>query len=349
MLYYIIIPELVIENMASHPPSGVELKHTKTGDVNPKYIDLLEEDKPIAGQKFACLSFVSPEHILKQKDHFFFQKFLHYWDYQKSMEKFIQFLNFVSFKYHVSFDKMSADFQEFAKEEKDILQKTNIYDEYKTFLDKHEDDLEAEFNEKHNFQTSVRGLKVRGVFGSQKEAELRCQMLREVDPNHDVFVGPVGMWVPFHPDAYKTGRVEYMEETLNQLMAEKKKNEEQAKTEFDKRVKETKAKAIQENIKLAKESGNKLTQMLAKDGETLVDAKPKDLDGSSGASASSGATASESVGGGIWNDNDETSSLSMTVEEMRKELFESDDVVMDKKNDHGLSRLSSVKEADAEN
>jgi hypothetical protein len=240
---------------------------------------------------------------------------------------------------------MSADFQEFAKEEKDILQKTNIYDEYKTFLDKHEDDLENEFNEKHNFQTSVRGLKVRGVFGSQKEAELRCQMLREVDPNHDVFVGPVGMWVPFHPDAYKTGRVEYMEETLNQLMAEKKKNEEQAKTEFDKRVKETKAKAIQENIKLAKESGNKLTQMLANDGETLVDAKPKDSTSAAsagGASSSAAGAASEGVGGGIWNAGDDSASVTMTVEEMRKELFESEDVVMDKNSDHGLSRLSSA-------
>jgi hypothetical protein len=252
----------------------------------------------------------------------------------------VQFLNFVSFKYHINFEKVSADFQEFAKEEKETLQKTNIYDEYKTFLDKHEDDLENEFNEKHNFQTSVRGLKVRGVFGSQKEAELRCQMLREVDPNHDVFVGPVGMWVPFHPDAYKTGRVEYMEETLNQLMAEKKKNEEQAKTEFDKRVKETKAKAIQENIKLAKESGNKLTQMLATDGETLVDAKPKDLLASS--------DVVESVGGGIWNAGDESASVTMTVEEMRKELFESEDVVMDKNTDHGLSRLTGAGAPEAE-
>ena len=173
---------------------------------------------------------------------------------------------------------------------------------------------------------------MRGVFGSQKEAELRCQMLREVDPNHDVFVGPVGLWVPFHPEAYKTGRVEYMEETLNQLMSEKKKNEEQAKTEFDKRVKETKAKAIEENIKLAKDSGNKLTQMLAKDGETLVDAKPR----------GSESSASDSVGGGIWNAGDETASVSMTVEEMRKELFESEDVVMDKNSDHGLSRLTGA-------
>jgi nicotinamidase-related amidase len=31
-------------------------------------LDLLEEDKPIAGQKFVCVSFVSPEKILKQKE-----------------------------------------------------------------------------------------------------------------------------------------------------------------------------------------------------------------------------------------------------------------------------------------
>ena len=96
-------------------------------------------------------------------------------------------------------------------------------------------------------------------------------------------------------------------------------------------------------MKLAKESGNKLTQMLAKDGETLVDAKPQETSAASasGASASAG-TAGEGVGGGIWNATDDTSSISMTVEEMRKELFESDDVVMDKNSDHGLSRLSSA-------
>ena len=37
-----------------------------------KYIDLLDEDKPIAGQKYVCLSFVSPEDILKDKNLFYF-------------------------------------------------------------------------------------------------------------------------------------------------------------------------------------------------------------------------------------------------------------------------------------
>jgi hypothetical protein len=82
--------------------------------------------------------------------------------------------------------------------------------------------------------------------------------------------------------------------------------------------------------------------MLAKDGETLVDAKPRDLENSS---SGADADAGEGVGGGIWNDADETASISMTVDEMRKELFESDDVVMDKNSDHGLSRLAGAGDA----
>ena len=199
-------------------PKGVTPKHLPDGKENPKYADLLEEDKPIAGQKFVCLSFVSPEHIIKQKEQFLFEEFVKQWDYKKSMEKFTQFLNFVSFKYSLSFDKLTADFQEFTKEEGETIRATSatlVSDDYKTFLDNNEDQLEQKFGEKHGFQTSTRGLKVRGVFATQGVAELRCKLLREVDPNHDIYVGQVGMWVPFHPEAYKTGRVEYMEETLN--------------------------------------------------------------------------------------------------------------------------------------
>ena len=32
-----------------------------------KLVDLLDEDKPIAEQKFCCLSFVSPENEIKNK------------------------------------------------------------------------------------------------------------------------------------------------------------------------------------------------------------------------------------------------------------------------------------------
>ena len=52
----------------------LEKRFNLDGSENPKYIDLLDEDKPLAGQKFACISFVSPEEIIKQKNLFFFSR-----------------------------------------------------------------------------------------------------------------------------------------------------------------------------------------------------------------------------------------------------------------------------------
>ena len=249
--------------------NSYESQFTPTGAENPKYVDLLEEDKPIAGQKFCCVSFVSPEKILKQKELFFFQEFLKHWDFTKSTQKFTQFLNFMSHKYNLNFDKVMADFQEYTKSEQETLVKTTIDDDYKNFLDAKEDDLEQDFNAEFNFQTSTRGIKIRGSYPTQQEAELRCRMLREVDPNHDVYVGPIGLWMPWNPNAYKTGRVEYMEDELNQLMSEKNLNEQQAKTAFEKRVKEAKRTAIAENVKIAQSTGNKLTQNIDTDGNLV--------------------------------------------------------------------------------
>ena len=244
-------------------------RKTKGGKSNPKYVDVLDEDKPIACQKFVCVSFISPDKILKQKEIFLFEEFLKKWDFNKSMEKFVQFLNFVSFKYKLTFEDLTTDFKEFVNEERSNLMIYKIEDDYKTFLDNNEEELEKLFGVKHNFQTSTRGLKIRGVYPSIEEAELRCKMLREVDPNHDVFVGPVGLWMPWDPESYKTGRVEYMEEELNQLMHEKNKNETNAKNTFDQRLKDTKQKAIEENIKNAEKSGNKLTQTIDDTGNLI--------------------------------------------------------------------------------
>jgi hypothetical protein len=248
--------------------SGFERKQVN-GKVNSKYVDLLEEDKPISGQKFVCVSFCSPDKILKEKEIFYFEEFLKKWDFNKSMEKFVQFLNFVSFKYNISFDDVSNDFKDFVKEERDSLVKSSMDDEFKTYIDNNEEELQKQFDIAHNFQTNTRGLKIRGSYPTQEEAELRCKMLREIDPNHDVFVGPIGMWMPWDPEAYKTGRVEYMEEELNQLMSEKNKNESNAKTAFEQRVKESKQKAIDENIKNAEKSGNTLTQSIDAEGNLI--------------------------------------------------------------------------------
>ena len=240
-----------------------ETENLPNGDKNPKYVDLLDEDKPVAGQKWVCMSFVSPDKILKKKELFFFEEFLKHWDYSKGVQKFSQFLNFISYKYNMNFDKIMSDYEE------SELVKTTIGDDYKNFLDAKEEELEKVFNEMHNFQTNTRGVKVRGSYPSREEAELRCKLLRELDPNHDIYVGPVGTWVPWEPEAYRTGRVEYLNDELNQLMHEKNKNEKQAKREFEKRVADAKKKAIEDNKKLAKETGNKLTQNIDSDGNLV--------------------------------------------------------------------------------
>ena len=249
--------------------SGFERKINEDGSPNTKYIDLCDEDPPISGQKFACMSFVSPERILKQRENYIFEQFVKEWDFTKSMTKMSDFMNFVSYKYNLKVDDVMKDFQEYVKEEHETIRTSSIEDDWKTFMDKNEDKLNEEFNRKHEFQTSVRGLKLRGVFNTQEEAELRCKKIRDFDPNHDIFVGPIGMWIPWDPDAYKTGRIEFMEEELNQLHNEKIANETKAKEEFDKRVKDAKKKAIEDNIAKAKASGNVLTQTMNEDGDLI--------------------------------------------------------------------------------
>lgn len=289
---------------------------------NTKFIDLLDEDKPISGQKFACLSFISPEDHIKNKNLFYFEKFLKNFEFKKTFEKYTQFLNFIAYKYNLDFNKLTKDMEEFVEEEKSNLFLTTLDDEYKSYIDAKEEELQKEYNQLHDFQTNTRGIKVRGVFGSQEEAELRCKMLRQEDPNHDVFVGPVGMWMPFHPEAYKTGRVEYLEKELNELMSKKKENDETSKEQFKKRVQDAKKKAIQENIEKASKTGNKLMQSIDEEGN-LVNADRMDVPGKN-----------LLFGDG---ENDDVSTA-----DLRRELFESEDVILkgDKDNDHGLSRLT---------
>ena len=298
----------------------------KKKQVDSQYVDLLDEDKAIAGQKFVCLSFISPEDIIKDKNLFFFNKFLKQFEFYKTFDKYTQFLNFLSYKYNLDFNKLTDDMNEYIKEEKDNLFLTTLDDDYKTYLDKNEDKLQDEYNKLYEFQTNTRGIKVRGVFPSQEEAELRCKFLRDNDASHDVYVGQVGLWMPFHPEAYKTGKVEYLEKELNELMNQKKKNDETNKEEFKKRIKDSKRKAIEENIKKAEKEGNKLMQSINENDE-LVNSDRMDVPG-------------KNLLYGDGKDDD------IATANLRKQLFESDDVILptDKNNDHGISRLTKSKE-----
>jgi len=282
--------------------------------------DLLDEDNAIAGQKFVCVSFISPEDIIKKKEHFYFENFVKTFDLNLSLSKYNKFLNFISFKYKIDVDDLQSNFNEFCSEEKSELFDTTLEDYYKNYIEVNEDKLLENYNELYDFQTSVRGVKIRGSFASQHEAEVKAKQLRDHDKNHDVYVGQVGLWLPFHPQAYKTGKVEYLNSELNQLMNYKKDNDETNKETFDNRVKQTKIKAINENIEKAKKYNNKLMQTVDENGN-LINADRMDVPG-------------KNLLYGEKTDN-------LEIEDLRNELFNSDDVIIgvDKNSDYGTGAI----------
>ncbi len=107
-----------------------------------KYIDYLKEDKPIPGQLWVCMSFLSPEGIKN---------------------------------------------------------------------------------------CSVRGLKIRGGFGTRQEADERANELQKIDSDFHVFVGEVGKWLPWDPDPNDVADQVYQEKELNDLMKGYKENLEKSK------------------------------------------------------------------------------------------------------------------------
>jgi hypothetical protein len=246
-----------------------EKKMSPDGKLNPKYVDLLNEDPVIPSQMYGCYSFVSPEKIIRNRELFMFEKFVKQWQYSKAVAMFSDFTQFLSYKYSINPENILNDLVTFCKEEENVLKREDVVGDFKQFMDKNEERLAEEYNRDNQFQTSVRGFINRGNFASPEEAEKYAKELRDRDPNHDIFVGRNFVWTPLDPDAYKTGRIEFLEEELNQLHHEKLKNEKKAKEEFEKRLYDAKRKAIEENVRQAKSSGNKLTQTMDADGNLV--------------------------------------------------------------------------------
>jgi len=93
----------------------------------PEKQDFLEVDSELPGQRYVCLSFLSPEALIEERKAFNVCKFL----------------------------------QSYCKEQK--LEYKELYSKYEDFTYKFSDKLQRDFDEQNDFQTSIRGLKVRGV------------------------------------------------------------------------------------------------------------------------------------------------------------------------------------------
>jgi hypothetical protein len=202
-------------------------------------VDYLDIDPPINGQNYCCLSFVSPESIIDDRHAFNVSKFLQSICKSQDME----------------FDKVMSQYQDFTY--------------------KHEDALQKEYDEKNNYKTSVRGIKVRGVYQSRQEAELRASKLHKSDSNFHVFVGQVGYWLPWDPSADKIDDEHFSDTQLNELMTKYKENNVN-KDIFYEEQKRDKIKAAQEE-RLRTEKENKAKEALdnvSEEPEPEVDNEP---------------------------------------------------------------------------
>jgi len=197
----------------------------KEEDVEEDYLDV---DKPITGQNFYCVSFVSPDKILEQKDKFMF------YHYERAVNKKVSTM--LSEGLTNLLDKTedgNIDVSDVITLKKSIEKTCAEYDlTFEQFKDKFEDfkfgneeKIGEAFDKSNNFRTSVRGVKVRGVYDTKREADVRASVLQRQDPLFDVFVGQMGYWCPWDPNPQKIDDIEYMNNDLNKLVKEYKSNE----------------------------------------------------------------------------------------------------------------------------
>lgn len=204
-----------------------------------KKIDYLEVDQNIPGQNYVCMSFLSPETLIQNREAFNTAKFL----------------------------------QSYCKEQN--LKFEEVYDKYKDFTYKHEEQLQRDFDEKNDFQTSLRGIKIRGVFDTRQEAEARAKKLSTTDSSFHVFIGQVGYWLPWDPNADKVADEVFQNSQLNDMMEKYQENNVNRDIFYEEQKRE-KIKAAQEEVALAKKK--KLEEEAE---EKRAQEKAKEIEGTS--------------------------------------------------------------------
>ena len=215
--------------------------------------DFLEVDPKIPGQNFACLSFVSPEKMLKEKEVHFVSKFLEH------------LFN--------ADDQYTVDMKTKMMDNEQKIDYTTIHKFYHDWKYSRTEKLEQEFYENNDFHTTMRGLKVRGVYDTHKEASVRAQVLRRKDPSFNVFVGQVGYWLPWDPECEQVQEQEYQETMLNDLVKKYKENLDNRDNMYEQMKEEQLKKAKEENKmkreKLAEEENVEVKESTTEDKEKI--------------------------------------------------------------------------------
>lgn len=174
--------------------------------------DYLKQDPPIRGQNYACISFVSPEQVLRTRELFELGEFL------RGLSEDVTQL-FSTIQEHFASDPKVAETLDLLRERYTYLRDGDeLQQQLHLFKSAKADDLNKAFQAKHGFQTSIRGFKIRGVHDSIDEARAHSKEINRLDPNFNVFIAQVGCWCPWSPNADDISNSEYAETELNTLV-----------------------------------------------------------------------------------------------------------------------------------
>jgi hypothetical protein len=147
-----------------------------------------------------------------------------------------------------------------------------IHDKYKMFKVQASDELDKKFDKENNYRTSIRGLKVRGVFNDRRDADDRAKLMREHEPL-SVYVAPVGQWLPWDPDPDAVQDSQYMLPALNELMKKYHDNVRDKNQHFEERKREMMENA---NLSTAEKKRKLLLKKLADRKKAQVDKELQD-------------------------------------------------------------------------
>ena len=186
-------------------------------------VDYLDVDDTIPGQNYVCLSFVSPEALMEKREAFNVCKFL----------------------------------QSYCKEQE--LDYKELYSKYEDFTYKFSDKLQRDFDEKNEFQTSMRGLKVRGVYDTRQAADARAKKLSTSDSSFHVFIGQVGYWLPWDPNADGVQDEVFQNSQLNDMMEKYQENNINRDIFYEEQKRDKVKKAREEALKKKREQQEQKT------------------------------------------------------------------------------------------
>jgi len=221
--------------------------HAEDVGFNPEE-NFLEDDDPIPRQNYVCLSFVSPEKVLEDK-HLYYM-----WHYERHLQAKIEELNS---KLKEALNKNNDSDVDVEAQKAEPCTFKNFKELFLDFEYSQHNKIEKEFYELNDFRTTVRGLKVRGVYDTKREAQRRSKKLQQLYPNDHIGVGVVGAWMPWDPDPDDIEDQEYALPELNELMQKKKENEMKKNIHWE-QEKRAKLEAAQRQRMLAQEKQTQL-------------------------------------------------------------------------------------------